>query len=215
MSPVDLDRDAAHDAAQQELGKLIYPRPSLTEQFVAWIDELLYRLTAAAAEVPGGWLTVLVLALLGGAALAVAVRIARRAMRTDRGTPETLFGDTVLSAAEHRAIAERHAAEGDWPAAIRHRVRAVARRLEEADILGPVPGRTATELAAAAGALLPQLADRLATAATAFNDVTYGQRPGSHDQYALIAALDDDLAGASVGVAATTPETRSGWTPVR
>lgn len=215
MSPVDLDRDAAHDAAQQELGKLIYPRPSLTEQFVAWIDELLYRLTAGAAEVPGGWLTLLVLALLAGAAIVVAVRIARRSMRTDRGAQHALFGDTVLSAAEHRAIAERHAAEGDWSAAIRHRVRAVARRLEEDDILGPAPGRTATELAAAAGALLPQLADRLTTAATAFNDVTYGQRPGSHDQYAMIAALDDDLGGAAVAVATPAPEAPSGWTPVR
>lgn len=215
MDPVDLDRDAARDAAQQELGKLIYPRPSLTEQLLAWIDDLLYRLTASAAEVPGGWLTVVVLALLAGAAIVVAVRIARRAMATDRRSEAALFGDAALSAAEHRAIAERHAAEGDWAAAIRHRVRALARRLEENDILGPVPGRTATELAAAAGARLPEMAERLTTAATAFNDVTYGQRPGSPEQYAMIAALDDDLAGATAKTAAPVADSPQTWASVR
>ncbi|UXA17707.1 DUF4129 domain-containing protein [Mycobacterium sp. SMC-4] len=215
MAPVDIDRDAAHDAAQQELGKLIYPRPSLTERFLSWIDDLLYRLAAGAAEIPGGWLTVAVLALLTGVAIAVAVRIARRAMRTERRSADTLFGDTELSAAEHREIAERHAAEGNWAAAIRHRVRAVARRLEENDILGPVPGRTATELAAAAGALLADLADRLSSAATAFNDVTYGERPGSQEQYAMICALDDDLAGRTSTAVGSTPEAPQAWAQVR
>lgn len=215
MAPVDLDRDPARDAAQQELDKLIYPKPSLTDRLVAWVDELLYRLTAGAAQVPGGWVTIAVLVLLGVVALVVAARIARNAMRTAAGSEDVLFGDAVLSAAEHRAVAERHAADGDWAAAVRHRVRAVARRLEENGVLDPVAGRTATELAATAGAQLPAIAERLSAAATAFNDVTYGQRPASADQYAFVAALDDDLADAKPAPAGVSSGTQQPWAPVR
>lgn len=215
MAPVDIDRDPARDAAQQELDKLIYPKPSLTERLLAWVDELLYRLAAGAAQVPGGWVTVAVLVLLAVVALVVATRVARRAMRSSAGSEDALFGDAVLSAAEHRAVAERHAADGDWPAAIRHRVRALARRLEENGVLDPVAGRTATELAATAGALLPAMTERLDTAASAFNDVTYGQRPGTAEQYALVAALDDDLADAKPTSAGASSEALSPWAPVR
>lgn len=168
---IDIDRDAAHEAAQQELAKSIYPKPSLTEQIFNWIEDLLYRLIANTAQVPGGWFTIAVLLILVAIAIVVAVRIARRAMRSSGGDSQTLFGATALSAAEHRATAERYAAEGDWAPAIRHRVRAVARRLEENGILDPVPGRTATELARAAGRAVPVLADELSSAADTFNDV--------------------------------------------
>ncbi|MBX7431208.1 DUF4129 domain-containing protein [Mycobacterium sp. Y57] len=193
MATIDIDRDAAHDAAQQELGKPIYPKSSLTEQIYAWIEDLIYRLVAKGASVPGGWFTVAVLLILVAVAVVVAVRVARRAMRTSRGKSETLFGGHELSAAEHRAAAERFAASGEWAQAIRHRLRAIARRLEETGVLNPVPGRTATELARAAGRAIPGLAAELASAAEAFNDVTYGERPGLESQYRMIAELDDKL----------------------
>lgn len=193
MPTIDIDRDAAHDAAQRVLADPIYPRPSLTEQILNWIEDLLYRLVANGASVPGGWFTVSVLLILLAVAVVVAVRIARRAMRTNRGATITLFGGQALSAAEHRATAERYAASGDWAPAIRHRLRAVARQLEENGVLDAVPGRTATELARSAGRALPALAGELATAAETFNDVTYGERPGLESQYRMIAALDDKL----------------------
>ena len=59
-----------------------------------------------------------------------------------------------LTAAQHRATAESYAAEGNWAAAIRHRLRAVARQLEETGVLNPAPGRTANELARDAGTAL-------------------------------------------------------------
>ena len=43
-------------------------------------------------------------------------------MRTNRGGEYALFGAHELSAAEHRATAEQFAAEGNWAAAIRHRL---------------------------------------------------------------------------------------------
>jgi hypothetical protein len=193
MATIDIDRDAAHDAAQRELGKPIYPRPSLTDMIYNWIQELLYRLVANSSKVPGGWFTIAVLLILLAVGVVIAVRIARRAMRTSRGDTSTLFGSSALSAAEHRATAEQYAASGDWAPAIRHRLRAVARQLEENGVLDPVAGRTATELARAAGRALPSLADELTLAVEAFNDVTYGERPGLEAQYRRIASLDAKL----------------------
>ena len=57
-------------------------------------------------------------------------------------------------------------------------------------MLNAVPGRTATELAKDAGAALPDLAGELLQAADAFNDVTYGERPGTEPAYRMIADLD-------------------------
>jgi len=190
---LDIDRDAAHQAAQDELNKPIYSKDSAGQQFTDWIDEMLYRLLQKTASIPGGWFTAMVLLILLVIAFAVAVHIGRRTMRSRRGGDQQLFGAGQLTAAQHRATAERYAVEGNWAAAIRHRLRAVARQLEESGTLNPAPGRTANELARDAGAALPHLAGELSQAATAFNDVTYGEQPGTQDSYRMIVDLDDHL----------------------
>jgi hypothetical protein len=214
---IDIDRDAAHDAAQRELSKPIYPKPSLTERLMKWLEELLYRLADASASVPGGWLTITVLVILLVIAIVVAIRIARRTMRTNRGGELALFGEHELSAAEHRATAEQYAASGNWSAAIRHRLRAVARQLEESSVLDPVPGRTATELARDAGRAIPPLAGELRRAAEAFNEVTYGEQPGTEAEYRMVADLDDHLRSRTSTVAAgdAAPATPGDWAEVR
>ncbi len=217
MPTIDVDRDAAHEAAERELSKPIYPKASLTERITEWIDELLYRIVAEGSSVPGGWFTISVLLILLAIAVAAAVRIARRAMRTNRGGDYTLFGSHELSAAEHRATAEQYAAVGNWAAAIRHRLRAVARQLEESSVLTPVPGRTATELARDAGQAVPDLAAELFRAADAFNDVTYGERPGTEPAYRMIADLDDHLRfhGPPATGTFAAPAAPNGWAEVR
>ena len=217
MPTIDIDRDAAHEAAQRELGKPIYPKPSLTERLMNWLEQLLYKLTDASASIPGGWLTITVLAVLLVVAIVVAIRIARRTMRTNRGGEIALFSEHELSAAEHRATAEQYAAVGNWSAAIRHRLRAVARGLEESSVLDPVPGRTATELARDAGRAIPPLSGELRSAADAFNDVTYGERPGTEAAYRMIADLDDHLRSRTPAtiVSDTAPAAGDGWAEVR
>jgi len=190
---VIVDRDAAHDAAQRELSKPSYPKESITQRLSDWLDDFIYRLVMKGSSIPGGWLTIAVLVTLLAVAVVIAVRVARRTMRTNRGADYQLFGGAELSAAEHRATAERSAAEGNWVAAIRHRLRAVARQLEEDGVLNPVPGRTASELARDAGQSVPELRSELAGAATSFNDVTYGERPGTESAYRTIADLDERL----------------------
>jgi hypothetical protein len=215
---IDIDRDAAHEAAQHELAKPIYPKASLTDRILDWINEMIYRLMEASASVPGGWLTLSVLGILLAIAIVLAVRIARRTMRTKRGGEYALFGERELSAAEHRATAEQYAAQGNWSAAIRHRLRAVARQLEESSVLDPVPGRTATELARDAGRAMPALATELSRAAEAFNDVTYGERPGTEAAYRLIADLDSHLRSRTSAASDATdavPVAADGWAEVR
>jgi hypothetical protein len=175
MPAIDIDRDSAHEAAQRELDKPIYPKGAVSQRINEWIHELLYRIIEKGSSVPGGWLTITVLIILLVAAVVVAVRIARRTIRTRAGGDYQLFD------------------VGQLTAAIRHRLRAVARSLEENGTLDPAPGRTASELAADAAGRLPVLAAELSRSATAFNDVTYGERPGTEAAYQIIVDLDDHL----------------------
>lgn len=214
---MDIDRDTAHDAAQRELSKPIYPRPSLLQRLSDWFDEQLFRLVLKGSTVPGGWFTVLILLIVLTVAVVVAIRVARRTMRTNRGGDHRLFGATELTAAEYRAAAAACADRGDWALAIRHRLRAVARDLEESGTLTPVPGRTAGELARDAGAKIPGLAAEFATAAAVFNDVTYGEVAGTAAGYGVVADLDDRLRIRTAPAAghSARPSASDGWTPIR
>jgi Domain of unknown function (DUF4129) len=215
MPSIDIDRDAAHRAAQDELNKPIYSKGSAGDQFLDWLNDLIFRLLQKTASVPGGWFTATVLFILLAIAVVVAFRIARRTMRVRRGD-YLLFETAQLTAAQHRASAESYAAEGDWAAAIRHRLRAVARQLEETGVLAAAPGRTANELARDAGAALPHLAGELAESATAFNDVTYGEQPGTQAAYRMIADLDDHLRSrSSTSSTVGHPAAQNSWAQVR
>jgi hypothetical protein len=213
---VDIDRDAAHQAARDELSKPIYPKPSPLDQLNDWFNHLIYRLLEKSASIQGGWFTIALLIILLVVAVLVAVRVARNTMRTNRGGDYQLFDAGQLTAAQHRATAESYAAEGNWSAAIRHRLRAIARHLEESGVLEPAPGRTANELARDAGAALPPLADELSQAATAFNDVTYGEQPGTPENYQMIADLDNHLLArsATAGPAAGPAAVSASWAQV-
>ena len=57
------------------------------------------------------------------------------------------------------------------------------------------PGRTATELARAAAAALPDLGTEFRLAADTFNAVSYGAQAGTESGYRQIAALDARLSG--------------------
>lgn len=214
---IDIDREAAHQAAQRELDKPIYPKDSLTKELTDWIDEQLYRILEKGSSIPGGWFTITVLLILLMIAVTAAVQIARRTMRTNRGGDYQLFDAGQLTAAQHRSTAESYAAEGNWAAAIRHRLQAVARELEETGMLNPAAGRTANELASDAGEVLPHLAGELTQAATAFNDVTYGERPGTQGAYQMIADLDDHLRSRSPAVVSAVqhPAVFDSWAQVR
>ncbi|MFC3577965.1 DUF4129 domain-containing protein [Streptomyces yaanensis] len=193
--PITIPRDPAREAARRELSKRMYHEndPGLLQRalnaFWDWVDRLF---GAASTATPGGSVGLLVIVL---AVLAIVGALWWR-LGTPRRMPTssaTLFDDRPRSAAEHRATAEAHAAQGHWNQAVQERMRAVVRSLEERALLDVRPGRTADEAASEAGRTLPDHADRLRAAARDFDDVTYGGRSAGEGTYRRLAALDDDL----------------------
>ncbi|MFE0631096.1 DUF4129 domain-containing protein [Streptomyces sp. NPDC058864] len=193
--PVTIPRGPAREAAENELSKGIYHRddPSLIERALNWLWEKIDHLMDAASGItPGGGaglVTIVVVIVL----LVVALRLRLGKMRAQPKSGMGLFADVPRTATEHRAAAEEHARHGRWSEAVQERMRAIVRSLEERALLDPRPGRTADEAAAEAGRSLPELATRLADAARTFDDVTYGDRPGTSDAYAALRELDAEV----------------------
>ncbi|MEU7556132.1 DUF4129 domain-containing protein [Streptomyces sp. NPDC044571] len=190
--PVTTPRDGGREAAERELSKPMYHEhdPGLLQRalnrFWEWVGDLFDH---ASAATPGG--------ALGLAAVAALVVLALAALWWRLGAPRravapaaTLFDDAPRSAADHRTAAEAHAAAGRWSEAVRERMRAIVRSLEERALLDPRPGRTADEAAAEAARSLPAHTAELRAAARAFDDVTYGGRTADPDTYARLRTLD-------------------------
>ncbi|MEV5592854.1 DUF4129 domain-containing protein [Streptomyces sp. NPDC052496] len=194
--PVRVPRVPAREAAARELADPRYHQndPSLLRRALDWFwDRIGDLFEAAAGATPGGWTGLLAIVLLV-LLLAVALRLRLGALRR---TPVTrggaLFGDRPRTAAEDRAAAERHAADSRWTEAVQERMRAIVLALEERTLLTPGPGRTADEAASEAGRAMPAHAERLHRAARTFDDVTYGGRQGTAQEYAALSTLDTDL----------------------
>lgn len=193
LVPVDLDREAAARAAREELAKQIYrdAGPSLSERVLRWVYEHVTDVFDRAAGVsPGGYVGLLAVVLVVLAA-AIALRLGLGPMRRSGASETPLFVGHARSAAEHRAAADAHAADGQWAEAVRDRLRAIITGLEERTLLEPRPGRTADEAAEAAGAAVPECAADLRAAARVFDDIWYGARPADATHDALLRHLDD------------------------
>ncbi|MFF9491882.1 DUF4129 domain-containing protein [Streptomyces flaveolus] len=206
--PVTTPRAPAQEAARRELSKRMYHEndPSWIQRALNalwdWIDELFAR---ASTATPGGTLGLIVIVV---AVLAVLGALWWR-LGTPRRAPVSapaLFDDGPRSAADHRAAAEAHAAQGHWSQAVQERMRAVVRALEERALLDIRPGRTADEAATEAGRALPAHGDRLRAAARDFDDVAYGGRPGTEQSYRRLADLDRDLERSKPLLVASTPD---------
>jgi len=190
--PVELGRDEAAQLAREELAKQIYrdAGPGLVERLVRWLLEQAGRLLDGAAGVsPGGYAGLVVVLLLVAAAV-VAVRLKVGPLGRRAAREEALFVGRTRTAAQHRAAADAHAAAGEWAEAVRERLRAVVRSLEERAVLDERPGRTADEAAAEAGRALPSCAAGLRSAAVLFDEVWYGGRPAGPESYAALRDLD-------------------------
>jgi len=196
--PVELGRDEAAQLAREELAKQIYrdAGPGLVERLVRWLLEQAGRLLDGAAGVsPGGYAGLVVVLLLVAAAV-VAVRLKVGPLGRRAAREEALFVGRTRTAAQHRAAADAHAAAGEWAEAVRERLRAVVRSLEERAVLDERPGRTADEAAAEAGRALPSCAAGLRSAAVLFDEVWYGGRPAGPESYAALRDLDAQVQAA-------------------
>lgn len=194
----DIGAEEARELARRELSKSEYHRgePSLFQRVLEWILEKLTEIDfAVSGRMPGGWLTI-VIALIVVAAITVAVVMYLRSPARHRAGRALFDAGRTRTAAEHRAESERLARAERWAEAIRERLRAIARDLEERAIVEPRPGRTADELAQEASASLPDQRDPLFHGVRLFDDVWYGERPGTPEGYRLLVELDDRLRAA-------------------
>lgn len=192
-----VSRRTGQELARSELSKAIYhPHESLTQRLLDAVNRLLNDLYAAGKSFPGGWWAVVALAAL--TALAVALVLARLGPLTHahRAPGQLTPGGQPLSAADHRQRAARLAGAGNYAEAILEAVRGIARQLEERGVLAPRLGRTADEIAAEAGLVLPADAAALRDAARLFDDICYGEHPGTPAGYALVRDLDTRLQSA-------------------
>ncbi|MFF7636536.1 DUF4129 domain-containing protein [Kitasatospora sp. NPDC008050] len=195
-APVTVPRDAAREAAREELLKPEYHRhdPTLLQRISTWLwdqlDKLLGQLGSAASNGGTGLILFLVIAVLVGAALWW--RLGRPG-RAATSTGALFSAEGPRTADQHRAAAQRHAAEGDFAAAVREQMRALVRSLEERTLLDPRPGRTADEAAAEAGRHLPAHATALREAARLFDDIAFGERTADRHGYQQLADLDQVL----------------------
>jgi len=187
--------DQGRELAKQELKKQIYHRddPSVLSRMLTtiknWLDSL-FRTVQNPGRSGGGGIIALIIILLVLVALIVFVWWWMRKRNAKSGR-DALLGEKVMAASDHRSLAERLADEGRYAEAIRERLRAIARDLEERAILDPRPGRTADELAGEAGRALPELASALADGVRVFDDVWYGERPGTAEGYELLTGLEE------------------------
>jgi len=191
----DLGRQAAQRAARGELAHSGYSsaRPPLLARLLGRLLHALGRLIdAGSARIPGGstGLVLLLLALLGVIAVVV---VTLRPVGGRRPERAVFTGGAELDAGEHRRLAEAAAARGEWADAVRERLRAVVRELEDRGVLDRRPGRTASEVARDGGALVPALAAPLRRAVTTFDEVWYGGRRADAAAYATVVEVDSTV----------------------
>jgi len=145
---------------------------------------------AARGAVPGGWWALVALAALAVIVTAGVLNWIGPLARAHRASGPLAAEGEARTARHHRQEAQRLAGAGDYTTAIIECVRAIAAELEERGMLPPRMGRTADEFAAEAGRALPVHAGALRDAARQFDEIRYGQRPGSRAGYERLRELD-------------------------
>ncbi|MDX8140947.1 DUF4129 domain-containing protein [Lentzea sp. BCCO 10_0061] len=193
--PVDLGRDEAREAAVRELSDPAYVSddPNPLQRAIEWILDRLGELFAGAGGMSGLTAIVIIVAVVVLIVIVIRLRVGRTGRVLRSGAK--VFGSTVMTAAEHRAAAEKAAAAGDLAEAVRERFRAVVRELEQRGVLDARAGRTVDEVAFEAGQALPVLADDLRGAAMQFDDVWYGGRTATAEGYQALVSVDGKVRG--------------------
>jgi Domain of unknown function (DUF4129) len=197
-----IGRRDARILARRELGRL-----NLAERLLLDLRRL-FGLGGNA--VPTGWFGLVVLGVLA-AALVIVIFAWVRPARHRRERKSAVIGHQTRTAQDYRKSAARLAAAGDFGGAIVDGVRAIAAELEERGILPPRLGRTADELALETAAELPSLTADLRSATRLFDDIRYGDRPGTEAGYQLVSRLDAAVRTTPVTAGGTRPAEVSGF----
>jgi hypothetical protein len=193
--PLDPSSPEAQQWVRDELANGRYlTEPSWWQRFVEWVTEHLRGGWGFGSWLPPGWAVVLVVVVLLAVVGLVVLRLVRpEALTRRRAAGTSPVDDEGLSAADYRDRARESTTRGDWDAVLLDGYRALTASAVERSLLTELPGRTAHEVALSLAPLFPTLADALASAASAFDDVRYGHRHTTEAQAMATTRLDADL----------------------
>ena len=194
--PLHPDADTAREWLRQELLRREY-RPNLVQRMQEWFQELLGKAQGGAGSLGGlGDAVLLGLTVVVALLLVLVLSRLRRNAGADR-TPEPVFGDVRRTAAEHRRLARAAYDTGAWDDAVVEGMRALAAGLVERQLVDDVPAATAHEVTSLAAPRFPSYADRLESAATAFDETRYGDHRANRERASAMLELESALTGAS------------------
>jgi hypothetical protein len=204
-----ITRDGARDEARRELSRDVYGghhhQPGWLHRVIDFIDRQLGKIfdwiNPHVHGPRGNYSGLGVFAgLIVLAALAVVLRLwlgpVRRSARSTAGDTDLA---STLSATALRGQAEEFAQAGRYADAIRSRLRAIVRMLEEKGVLDPRASRTAGELVTEMELITTTGRDELRLAVGIFSDVWYGGRPAHAGGYEAVVRADDALASVRRG----------------
>jgi hypothetical protein len=193
--PLHPDADTAREWLRQELLRREY-RPNLVQRMQDWFQELLGKANGTGSL--GGLSDAVLLGLTVLVALLLVFVLSRlrRNAGADRA-PEAVFGDVRRTAAEHRRLARAAYDTGAWDDAVVEGMRALAAGLVERQLVDDVPAATAHEVTSLAAPRFPSYADRLESAATAFDETRYGDHRANRERASAMLELESALTGAS------------------
>jgi hypothetical protein len=200
----------ARDWLRDELSRREY-QPSLSERFWHWVQDLFDKVRDASVGAGGfnPFVALLLLALL--VALVVFVLSRLRANPTGGAYAGGVFTAERMSAVDHRGLAERAMARGDWDTTVVESMRALAAGLFERGLVVEESGATAHEISATAAQSFPSESGRLDRAAASFDETRYGGRAAGEAGAREILALEEQLRstparrGATAGPVAAVP----------
>lgn len=213
MDPVT--RDGARDEARRELSKGVYEptRPPLwrrvLEHVLDWLSRKSEGVHSSTGVPPVFQWFILAMLIVG---VIVLVLYMTGGLRRSAKSEELFAGESgPTTADQHRKRADEHAAAGRYGEAIRERMRAVTRELEDRGVLDSRPGRTADEIAAEAGRLVPGIRTDLRRGAWIFDEVWFGERTATATWDAEMAAIDTRIRQAQLTVSAASAAAEPGW----
>ena len=200
----------ARDWLRDELSRREY-QPSLSERFWHWVQDLFGKVLDASvgAGAFNPFVALVILALVTALAAFVLSRL--RANPAGEAPVGPVFTTERMSAADHRALAERAVARGDWDTTVVESMRALAAGLFERGLVVEETGATAHEISATAAQSFPAERERLERAAASFDETRYGGRLAGEPDAREILALEERLGttparrGARAGPVAAVP----------
>ncbi len=191
--------DEARQWAQDELARKVYQdaKPGFAQQILALLkkawDELLH--SVGAVDGTAGLAIAIGVALL---AIAVIIFFVRPQLNRRKSAAAAVFENAhVMTAAQHRKLAQAASHAGDFGTALSEQFRAIVRAAEERDVIIPALGRTAVEITADLGQAFPTHKVALHHGAELFNAVRYGQVPPTSAMFAELVDTDQAVAATS------------------